>query len=276
MQSPDDTTPEPPEEKPEEPVEDPGQETEEEKPEEKPEGEAEETKGEDPEAAEEKPEGEAEEAKAGEPPETEEKRKRAGGWQRKIERLERQNQLLVEQLGANRQPPAPTPAKSDKDKTPEEKATEYFRAAAKQALAEERQQQRQQTVVADFVRRTAEVRAAHDDYDDVVPSVNIPTDSALGQVLLTSEHGPAIMYQLAKSPAELARLSALPALDAAREIGRLEAKLSSSTPPAKANGTTAKRPPAPPTSVKGSTSNTRSLDDLPMSDYKRAYRSGRR
>jgi hypothetical protein len=33
------------------------------------------------------------------------------------------------------------------------------------------------------------------------------------------------MYQLAKSPAELARLSALPPLDAAREIGRLEAKL---------------------------------------------------
>lgn len=271
MQSPDDTTPEPPEEKPEEPVEDPGQETEEEKPEDDAEEEKPEEKPEDDAEAK---EGESEDAE--EKPETEEKRKRAGGWQRKIERLERQNQLLVEQLGANRQPPAPTPAKSDKDKTPEEKATEYFRAAAKQALAEERQQQRQQTVVADFVRRTAEVRAAHDDYDDVVPSVNIPTDSALGQVLLTSEHGPAIMYQLAKSPAELARLSALPALDAAREIGRLEAKLSSSTPPAKTNGTTAKRPPAPPTSVKGSTSNTRSLDDLPMSDYKRAYRSGRR
>jgi hypothetical protein len=57
-----------------------------------------------------------------------------------------------------------------------------------------------------------------------------PYVSPLGQALLTSEHGPAIMYQLAKSPAELARISALPPLDAAREIGRLEAKLASVYP----------------------------------------------
>lgn len=213
------------------------------------------------------------EAKGGEQ-EPEEKRKRAGGWQRKIERQERQIQLLTEQLSRGQGQPAPV-VKPDKDKTAEEKTAEYIDNLVEQRLVARETQQRQKTVVKDFQRRTAEVRAAHDDFDDVVPSADIPIQSALGQALLTSEHGPAIMYQLAKSPAELARLSALPPLDAAREIGRLEAKLSSSTPPGKTNGT-AKRPPAPPTSVKGSTSNTRSLEDLPMSDYKRAYRSGRR
>jgi hypothetical protein len=213
-------------------------------------------------------------AKADAQPEAEEKRKRAGGWQRKIERLERLNEQLVQQL-SSRQGASAAAAKPEAEKTSEEKASEYIESLVEKRLAVRDTQQREKAVVTDFQRRTAEVRASHDDFDDVVTSADIPVASPLGQALLTSEHGPAIMYQLAKSPAELARLSALPPLDAAREIGRLEAKLASSTPPAKTNGA-AKRPPAPPTSVSGSTSNTRSLEELPLSEYKRAMRSGRR
>jgi hypothetical protein len=210
---------------------------------------------------------------------TEEKRKRAGGWQRKIDRLERQNQLLVERLTA--QHPAPQPqGKPEAEKTPAEKSAEYLDSLVdqrvEQRLAARENQQREKTVVSDFQRRTAEVRARYDDFEDVVSDADIPVQSALGQTLLTSEHGPAIMYQLAKNPAELARLSALPPLDAAREVGRLEAKLASGAPSVKPNGSATKRPPAPPTSVNGSAASTRSLDDLPLSEYKRAMRSGRR
>lgn len=249
---------------------------------------AEETPAKEEEAeAEEKPEGEetdpegepteAEEAKKTAPPEAEGKRKRTG-WQRqqqKLDRLERQNALLVEQLTSGRQgQPAPQ-GKPDAEKTPQEQAQEYMRAMTKQVIAEERQQQEQQRVESEWVRRSAEEQAKHEDFEDVVSYANIPAASPLGQTLLTSEHGPAIMYALAKSPAELARISALPPLAAAREVGRLEAKLAAVAPSARPNGS-AKRPPAPPTSVHGSASSTRSLEDLPLSEYKRAMRSGRR
>lgn len=242
--------------------------------------------------AEEKPEGEAqaEEADAEAKPEAEEEpaetkpeeegkeeqqegtRKRAGGWQRKIERLERERQVLMEQLA--RQAPPTASTKPAAEQTPEEKAREYVRSLVREEREAAERQAREQSVVADFQRRTAEVRAKHDDFDDVVAAADIPVGSPLGQALLTSEHGPAIMYQLASNPAELARLTRLPPLDAAREVGRLEAKLTSVAPsPVKPKS--ALRPPAPPTSVNGRSSSTRSLDDLPLRDYKLAMRSRR-
>jgi hypothetical protein len=212
----------------------------------------------------------------GEPSEQEEKRKRAGGWQRKIERLERQNELLLQQLGTQRPHGSTQAAPPGKEKTSEEKAAEYIDNLVEQRLTKREQERQAQSAQAEFQRRTAEVRAAKPDFDDVIMSASdVPVSDGVTQALLTSEHGPAIMYELAKNPAELARISALPPLVAAREIGRLEAKLPSSTSAPKTTKP-ALRPPVPPTSVNGSTSSARNLDDLPISEYKRAYRSGRR
>lgn len=254
-----------PEEQPQE------QEQEQEKPAEEPTDEGAETQDE--------AEGEEEPA-AAETPETpkaddgaERERRRAGGWQRKIERLERERALLMEQLAAQRpaqQPPAP-----EKPKDPAAQMDEYVSNLVAQKLAAEREQERLARVQAEFQRRTAEVRAANPDFDDVVESVHVPVSHALQQALLTSEHGPAIMYQLAKNPAELARINALPPFDAAREIGRLEAKASVTPAPAK-TVKPAPRPPVPPTNVGGSPSSTRNLDDLPLAEYKRALRSKRK
>lgn len=203
----------------------------------------------------------------------EEKSRRAGGWRRKIEKLERRNEVLMQQLSATKpqQPAAP-----EKPKDPASEVEQYVASLVEQRLQAERAREQQERAQADFLRRRQEVRATHPDFDDVLDDVaHIPVPVAIQQVLLTSEMGPALMYSLAKNPAELARISALPPLEAAREIGRLEAK-ASVTPAPKAPTKTATRPPAPPTSVNGSASNTRSLDELSIADYKRAYRSGRR
>jgi hypothetical protein len=85
-------------------------------------------------------------------------RKRAGGWQRKIDRLERERALLLEQLAAQRHGPPPA-AKPDKDKTPEEKAADYIDSLVEKRLNAREAEQREQAVVADWQRRTAEVRA---------------------------------------------------------------------------------------------------------------------
>lgn len=203
----------------------------------------------------------------------EEKHRRAGGWQRKIEKLERINEQLIQQLTTSR--PQQQPAGQEQPKDAATQMQEYIRAEARAVLAAEREQERQRRVQDDFKKRTQEVRAAYPDFDEVLMSADVPVSQALHDALLTSEHSGIIMYQLAKNPAELVRLSALPPLDAAREIGRLEAKASVTAAP-KAPQKPAIRPPVPPTTVAGSPSSTRNLDDLPIAEYKRAYRSGRR
>jgi hypothetical protein len=214
--------------------------------------------------------GEAEEAAATDAQAKPKVRHEKNGYKRKIQKLEQKYNELLEHV-ARGQKPQETPT----EKTPEQKAEEQFDAFLDRRLAAREAQQNQAKAQADFQRRMSETRAAHSDFDDVLSAAEgAPVSQAMQQVLLTSEHGPAIMYQLAKSPAELARISALPPLDAAREIGRLEAQLASGAAPQKPKS--ASRPPAPPTSVNGSASSTRSLDDLPLAEYKRAMRTGRR
>lgn len=222
------------------------------------------------ESAEEKPEGEPE-AKA------EEKKPhgRPGGYVRKLQRLQEQNQMLLEQLTAQRGQ-QPKPADEAKPKDPAAQVEEYVSRVVEQRLAAAEEQRRQAQARADFQKRTAEFSAANPDFEEVVDSVShIPVPSHLQQLVLNSPEAPAIMYSLAKNTAELSRLSDLPPLDAAREIGRLEAKLASSTA-APVKPKSASRPPAPPTSVGGSSASTRSLDDLPLAEYKRRMRSGGR
>jgi hypothetical protein len=48
---------------------------------------------------------------------------------------------------------------------------------------------------------------------------------ALEESILHSEVGPAVVYELAKNKKELDRINSLPPLAAAREFGKLEAKL---------------------------------------------------
>lgn len=234
-----------------------------EEPPEKPETEAEEAEGE---GEEEQPDEAAQAAAA------EKKHKRAGGYQRKLERLERANALLLEQLqraGKPQQPDAPA-----KELTPQEQAAKYVESLVEQRLAAKEAEAQQRAAQEAFARRTAEVRQAHADFDDALESVSdVPVSQAMQEALLTSEHGPAIMYQLAKSPAELARISALPPLKAALEIGRLDARLASSTATPPKPKPPPSRPPAPPSPVSGSPASTRSLEDLPISEYKRAFRT---
>ena len=234
------------------------------------------------EPAEAKAEGEGEEkdADAGEEKDAdakpEEKHRRAGGWQRKIERLERERAMLLDQLAAQRGGQPPQGQAPAKEKTPEEQAAEYIDNLVAQRLAQAEAQRRQQEMVTQFQQRTQEVRAKYSDFDEVVESASdVPVPPAVQQALLTRKAGPEIMYTLAKNPAELARIAALPPFDAAIEVGRLEASLASSTAaPVKPRSAT--RPPAPPTNVGGGTSSTRSLEDLPLAEYKRRMRSGGR
>lgn len=178
--------------------------------------------------------------------------KRSGGWQRKVERqqreverLERENRLLMERLMGTL-PAAPANAAPAAEKTPEQKAQEWIDAQIAKKLAEKEAERAALEAQQALQKRTAEFKALHPDFDEVLMQADgVPVSGVVSQALLTSDQGPAIMYALASNPAELARISALPPLDAVREIGRLEARLASSTPAPKTQAPKVARKPAP-------------------------------
>lgn len=100
-----------------------------------------------------------------------------------------------------------------------------------------------------FVEAQEEFAASHEDYDDVVSNPALHITQAMALAVHESEIGPQIAYHLGKNPAEAARIAALSPLSQAREIGRIESKLTAEgakpRPPKPTKTTSA--PPPPPT-----------------------------
>lgn len=215
----------------------------------------------DEETPEEKPAAEAEE------------RKRRGGFQRKIEKLERDIAARDALLAARQaQPQTPT---EPKEQTANEKAAAYIAAQVEQKLAEREAVRAQAEAQAAFAQRMAAARQVHADFDDVVLAADAPVAPAVGEALLTSEHGPEIMYSLASNPGELARLNALSPVAAAREIGKLEAKFASAPAPKPPVVAARKPPPAPITPVQArGVSNVKPVSQMTQAEFNAWRNSG--
>lgn len=93
-------------------------------------------------------------------------------------------------------------------------------------------------------------------------STYVPTELVTELVLTSGDKAPLIVYHLAQNPKLAARLNAMSPIEAAREIGRIEGKVSLPKPKTATSAT----PPL--SSVKGSASPQRGLGKS-MSDYER-------
>lgn len=71
--------------------------------------------------------------------------------------------------------------------------------------------------------REAEARTRYEDYDETLAD-DIVISRPMHALILESDVGPDVAYFLGKNPDEAARIAALPAMAAAREIGKIEAK----------------------------------------------------
>jgi hypothetical protein len=68
------------------------------------------------------------------------------------------------------------------------------------------------------------------DYDEVIEEAgDLPLSAVIQELVISSDNGPQLIYELAKNTEELDRLNRLAPLAAARELGRLEAKFASKT-----------------------------------------------
>lgn len=187
----------------------------------------------------EKPEAEASE----ETPE--EKPKPKGGFQRRIDELtrnwreaERRNDELLSILKGNRAEPepeapstAPTLEQFGYDESKYQAAiTDYVRnltrAEAKTVLEQERKAIEQQTRTQTFKQRESEFAATVEDYADKVYDPSLPLSATVVEMIAESDIGPKVAYHLAEHPDIARSMYSMSPTQAAREFGKLEARLS--------------------------------------------------
>lgn len=136
------------------------------------------------------------------------------------------------------------------------------------------------TRATNWSEREAKVREQMSDYDEVMRAADIPIAQHVIDQLLESEEGPRVSVHLAKHPDLAAKLNNMTPIQAAREIGRLEAVVAvpvepaaeSETPPnatpapvAKPPKTTSAPPPAKP--VASGRATTVPLEKMGMDEY---------
>lgn len=110
----------------------------------------------------------------------------------------------------------------------------YAQALAEKRAAElvqQREVQQQQAQVLESHRdREESAREKYDDYEDVVYNPKLPITPIMAQTIQASDMGPDVAYYLGTNPKEAERIARMPAIAQAKEIGKIEAKLTSSPP----------------------------------------------
>lgn len=121
-----------------------------------------------------------------------------------------------------------------------------------------------------FQSKVAEFSKTQDDFNEVIEDVDdIPLSVGLQESILTSDVGPQVMYELAKNREELERINRLSPIAQAREIGKIEARLSGK-PSDKKEAKVSKAPaPVSPVGTKGSLKTTKSPDEMTFQEYKK-------
>jgi hypothetical protein len=186
---------------------------------------------------------------------------RGGSRQRRIDRLTRENEELKRQIAGKAEPQdKPSEPATGKPKLEDFQTLEQYQEALTDWKLDQREQQRKEaearTAAEEAVRKEQETwakrekaaRKAHDDYDDLMETVQIPAGPgvlAARQAMLEDDNGAEMLYYLAKHPAELERIAGLSPASAILAIGKLSASLTPATDNGKPRITGAPKPPPP-------------------------------
>jgi hypothetical protein len=132
-----------------------------------------------------------------------------------------------------------------------------------------------QKAIDSHMSRIEEFKKSAPDFNDVLKEFDedhagFRFSAGLEESLITSDLGPAVIYELAKNPKELMRINALGVVAQAREIGKIEARLSRQEKPEPKKLTNA---PAPLKPVGGkNAASSKSLNDMDPDEYMRERR----
>ena len=174
-------------------------------------------------------------------------------------RLARERRALERELQQPQSPIPQAPASGeitiDQFETPEAYAEALALRKAADLLAERDATVQQRTIMNAHAEREEKARDRFEDYDDVVQNPQLRITPVMADVIRASDIGPEVAYFLGTNPKEAERISQLPAILQAKEIGRLELRLTNEPVTRK---TTAA--PAPITPVRATGGNPPVLD----------------
>lgn len=173
--------------------------------------------------------------------------KRIGELVREREDAKREAEYWRKQALEDKGKPEPKPQTEEKPKVDQFQSYEEYLEAladwkAEQKFTEREKKREQETrqerasrefneLRSTFAQRAEQAAEKYEDFEEVAFSPDVPVSEAMVPAILSSEHGPDLMYYLGQNPKEAARIARLSPIAAARELGKLEAKLSE--PPAK-------------------------------------------
>lgn len=197
--------------------------------------------------------------------------KRLAREQRKWER-EQAQRLAELQTSRSATPPA--------DPNDFESAQQYAEVLAehkaRELLAQRDAAKQQAEIVEAYKDREEEARDKYEDFEQVAYNPNLPVTDHMAQAIQASDIGPEVIYYLGSNPKEAGRISRLPPILQAKEIGKIEANLASNPPVKKTS--TAPAPLAPVTSARSNsgprydTADPRSIKSMSTSEWIEAER----
>lgn len=184
--------------------------------------------------------------------------KRLAREQRKWEREQAQRQAEMQY-----QPQTQSALSIEQFSSPEEYAEALAVQKAQELLAKQQQQKAQQEFVEAYHEKEEAAREKYDDFVQVAYNPNVAITQVMAESIQTSDIGPDIAYFLGSNPKEADRISQLSPILQAKEIGKIEAKLTAEPPKAKKTSNA----PAPIAPIHGKGGNSPSIDTTdPRSD----------
>lgn len=169
--------------------------------------------------------------------------------------------LAREQRKWERERPVAVPTEApsvDQYDTVEAYADALAEQKAEQLLAKREQSRQQSELIEAYHDREEDARAKYDDFEQVAYNPNLRITNAMAESIQSSDIGPDVAYYLGANPKEADRISRLSPLIQAKEIGRIEANLTSNPPVKKTSSAPA--PIAPVTARGGNSANYDTTD----------------
>lgn len=107
------------------------------------------------------------------------------------------------------------------------KADQKLREHAEKEARKAREAE-QRSLIQTHQDRLGSFKEKHADFDEMMENLaDVPKSPSVEHIIVSSQDGPELLYELAKNPSEAKRIATLPPLACAMEIGALRAKLAS-------------------------------------------------
>ena len=193
---------------------------------------------------------------------------------REQRKWEREQQALQAEMQVRQSVPAELPS-YDQFESPEAYAEALAIRKAEELITHRELQKQRSQIEEAYAESEEEARTKYDDFDQVVYNPRLRITDAMAETIKASDVGTDLAYWLGSNPKEADRISRLSPLMQAREIGKIEVKISTDPPQKK---TTSAPDPIRPVGARAvnpgviDTTDPRSIQTMSVSEWIAAER----